>query len=245
MIVLKLKYFKIRRKKKEGASHLPAPPVGRSCLDDGPIPTAPPKTSIEAYCRNSAARTGSLRAANSATTTVSLAAASSAAKTASLLVPQFRCTTHNLAANINSLQEVPLRQRNRISLRNTQIGSEYQFAAGGSVAAAKQNFAAQHTNRQRISIRCRRFSCGSETEFRCATHKSAANINSLQQVQLQQRNRISLRNTQIGSEYQFAAAGSDAAAKQNFATRNHQFQHIVLQQNSSNNITAEHIKFQH
>jgi hypothetical protein len=24
-----------------------------------------------------------------------------------------------------------LRQRNRISLRNTQIGSEYQFAAGG------------------------------------------------------------------------------------------------------------------
>jgi hypothetical protein len=43
-----------------------------------------------------------------------------------------------------------LRQRNRISLRNTQIDSEYEFAAGGSVAAAKQNFAAQHTNRQRI-----------------------------------------------------------------------------------------------
>jgi hypothetical protein len=32
--------------KKKGASHLPAPPVGRSCLDDGPIPTAPPKTSM-------------------------------------------------------------------------------------------------------------------------------------------------------------------------------------------------------
>jgi len=114
---------------------------------------------------------------------------------------------------MNSLQEVQLRERNRISLRNTQIGSEYQIAAGGSVAGAKQNFAAQHTNRQRISIRCSRFSCGSETEFRCATHKSAANINSLQQVQLRQRNRISLHNTQIGSEYQIAAGGSVAAAK--------------------------------
>jgi hypothetical protein len=94
-----------------------------------------------------------------------------------------------------------LRQRNKISLRNTQIGSELIFAAAGSVAAAKQNFAAQHTNRQRISNHCRRFSCVSETEFRCATHKSAANIKSLLQVQLRQRNRISLRNTQIDSEY--------------------------------------------
>jgi len=109
------------------------------------------------------------------------------------LAPQFRCTTHNSAANITSLQEVQLRQRNRISLRNTQIGSEYQIAAGGSVASEKQNFAAQHTNRQRISIRCSKFSCGSET------HKSAANINSLQEVQLRQRNRISLRNTQSGA----------------------------------------------
>jgi len=106
-----------------------------------------------------------------------------------------------LAANIKSLQEVQLRQRNRISLRNTQIGSKYQIAAGGSAAEAKQNFAAQHTNRQGISNRCSRFSCGSETEFRCATHKSAANIKSLQEVQVRQRNRISLRNTQIGSEY--------------------------------------------
>jgi hypothetical protein len=117
------------------------------------------------------------------------------------LAPQFRCTTHNSAANITSLQEVQLRQRNRISLRTTQIGSEYQIAAGGSAAAAKQNFAAHHTNRQRISNRCRRFSCVSETEFCCAPHKSAANIKSLQEVQLRQRNRISLRNTQIGSEY--------------------------------------------
>jgi len=96
---------------------------------------------------------------------------------------EFRCATHKSAANINSLQEVQLRQRNKISLCNTQIGNEYQFAAAGSVAAAKQ----KHTNRQRISIRCRRFSCGSKTEFRCATHKSTANINSLQQVQLRQR----------------------------------------------------------
>jgi len=136
-----------------------------------------------------------------------------------------------------------LRQRNRISLRTRQIGSEYQIAAGGSVASAKQNFAAQfaaagsvaaakqnfpaqHTNRQRISNRCMRFSCVSETEFRCATHKSAANINSLQQVQLRQRNRISLRNTQIGSEYQFAATGSVAAAKQNFAAQHTNRQRI-------------------
>jgi hypothetical protein len=32
--------------KKEGESHLPTPPVGSSCLDDGPILTAPPKTSM-------------------------------------------------------------------------------------------------------------------------------------------------------------------------------------------------------
>jgi hypothetical protein len=41
-----LKYFIIQLMKKECASHLPAPPVGCSCLDDGPIPTAPPKTSM-------------------------------------------------------------------------------------------------------------------------------------------------------------------------------------------------------
>jgi hypothetical protein len=32
--------------KKEGESHIPAPPVGCSCLDEGPIPTAPPTTSM-------------------------------------------------------------------------------------------------------------------------------------------------------------------------------------------------------
>jgi len=41
-----LKYLIIQRMKKEGASHLPTPPVGCSYLDDGPIPTAPPKTSM-------------------------------------------------------------------------------------------------------------------------------------------------------------------------------------------------------
>ena len=41
-----LKYFLIQHMKKEGASHLPAPPVGRSCLDDGPIPTIPPTKSM-------------------------------------------------------------------------------------------------------------------------------------------------------------------------------------------------------
>jgi hypothetical protein len=41
-----LKHFIIQRMKKEGTSHLPAPYVGCSCLDDGPIPTAPPKTSM-------------------------------------------------------------------------------------------------------------------------------------------------------------------------------------------------------
>jgi len=46
MVIFMIKYFIIQRMKKEGASHLPAPPVGCSCLDDGPIPTAPPKTSM-------------------------------------------------------------------------------------------------------------------------------------------------------------------------------------------------------
>ena len=32
-----------------------------------------------------------------------------------------------------------------VSLHNAQLGSEYHFAAGGSAAAAKQNFTTQHT----------------------------------------------------------------------------------------------------
>jgi hypothetical protein len=46
MVIFMIKYFIIQRIKKEGASHLPAPSVGCSCLDDGPIPTTPPKTSM-------------------------------------------------------------------------------------------------------------------------------------------------------------------------------------------------------
>ena len=46
MVIFMIKYFIIQRMKKKGASHLPAPLVGCSCLDDGPIPTAPPKTSM-------------------------------------------------------------------------------------------------------------------------------------------------------------------------------------------------------
>jgi len=41
-----IKYFIIQRMKKKGAGHLPAPPTSCSRLDDGPIPTAPPKTSM-------------------------------------------------------------------------------------------------------------------------------------------------------------------------------------------------------
>jgi hypothetical protein len=46
MVTFMIKYFIIQRMKKKGESHLPAPPLGCSCLDDGPIPTAPPKTSL-------------------------------------------------------------------------------------------------------------------------------------------------------------------------------------------------------
>ena len=46
MVTFMIKYLIIQRMKKEGESHLPAPPVGCSCFDDGPIPTAPPKTSM-------------------------------------------------------------------------------------------------------------------------------------------------------------------------------------------------------
>ena len=41
-----IKHFIIQCMKKEGAGHLPTPLVGCSGLDDGPIPTAPPKTSM-------------------------------------------------------------------------------------------------------------------------------------------------------------------------------------------------------
>jgi hypothetical protein len=46
MVTFMIKYFIIQRMKKEGASQVPAPPTGCSCLDDGPILTAPPKTSM-------------------------------------------------------------------------------------------------------------------------------------------------------------------------------------------------------
>ena len=46
MVTFMIKYFIIQCMKKEGESHPPAPLVGCSCLDDGPIPTAPPKTSM-------------------------------------------------------------------------------------------------------------------------------------------------------------------------------------------------------
>ena len=44
MVTFMIKYFIIQCMKKEGESHLLAPPVNCSCLDNGPIPTAPPKT---------------------------------------------------------------------------------------------------------------------------------------------------------------------------------------------------------
>jgi hypothetical protein len=46
MVTFMIKYFIIQRMKKEGESHLPAPPIGCSSLDDGLIPTAPPMTSM-------------------------------------------------------------------------------------------------------------------------------------------------------------------------------------------------------
>ena len=46
MVTFMIKYFIIQRMKEEGASHLPAPPAGCFGLDDGPIPTAPPKISM-------------------------------------------------------------------------------------------------------------------------------------------------------------------------------------------------------
>ena len=46
MVTFIIKYFIIQRMKKEGESHLPAPPVGCFCFDDGPIPIAQLKTSM-------------------------------------------------------------------------------------------------------------------------------------------------------------------------------------------------------
>jgi len=60
MVTFMIKYFIIQRMKEEGASHLPAPPAGCFGLDDGPIPTAPPKTG-SLQVANSAAKTGSLQ----------------------------------------------------------------------------------------------------------------------------------------------------------------------------------------
>jgi hypothetical protein len=36
----------INTMKEEGGNHLPAPPAGCPCHDDGPIPSTPPKTSM-------------------------------------------------------------------------------------------------------------------------------------------------------------------------------------------------------
>ena len=46
MVTFMIKYLIIQNMKNKGESHLHAPPTGCSCLDDGPIPTTPPKTSM-------------------------------------------------------------------------------------------------------------------------------------------------------------------------------------------------------
>jgi len=67
---------------------------------------------------------------------------------------QFRCTTHNSAANANSLQKTQFRHRITNSLQTTQF-------------------------RRRMLIRCSRHSFGSESQFRCTIHNSAGNANSV------------------------------------------------------------------
>ena len=68
-----------------------------------------------------------------------------------------------------------------VSLHNTQLGSECQFAAEDSVSAANHKFAADN------SVSTANHSFGSESQFRCTTHNSAANANSLQKTQFRQR----------------------------------------------------------
>ena len=46
MVTFMIKYLIIQSMKKKGESHLPAPPMGCSCLDDVLISSAPPKTSM-------------------------------------------------------------------------------------------------------------------------------------------------------------------------------------------------------
>jgi hypothetical protein len=143
MVTFMIKYFIIQRMKKEGASHLPAPPAGCSCLDDGPIPTAPPKTSMVTNqymcmqrklvrCRLPIRERKLFHCRQ-----LNFGSES-----------QFHCRTHDSAANVNSLQPTQFRQRITNPLQNAPLGSECQFAADDIVSAANHNFTAEHTIRQ-------------------------------------------------------------------------------------------------
>jgi hypothetical protein len=56
------------------------------------------------------------------------------------------CSRRSFGSELKiSLQTTQFRQRITVSLHNTQLGSERQFAAADAVSAANHNFAAQHT----------------------------------------------------------------------------------------------------
>jgi hypothetical protein len=122
MVTFMIKYFIIQRMKKEGASHLPAPPAGCSCLDDGPIPTAPPKTSMltnQYMCmQRKLVRCRLPMRERKLFHCRQLNFGSES---------QFHCRTHDSAANANSLQTTQFRQRMLIRCSRHSFGSESQI----------------------------------------------------------------------------------------------------------------------
>jgi len=120
----------------------------------------------------------------------------SAANANSLQLMQFRqritilCKTHNSAANANPLQPTQFRQRITVSLHYTQLGSE-------------------------IRIRCRRLSFGSKCYFAAADTVSAANQSFTAQHTIQQRILFCCSRRSFGCESQFRCTTHNSAANAN------------------------------
>jgi hypothetical protein len=193
--------------KKEGESHLPAPPVGCSCLDDGLIPTAPPyincHKSVHLYLWITSVTILISRVRNIQVFHILHH------HTMKLLLAFKSFMLGRSIVEFDSENwfpaDCPIRQRKLFrywrhnssnecyfAAANTFCGNECYFAADNSISAASHKFpannttsaanhtfAVDHTIRQRMLIRCSQLSFGSESQIRCKQHNSAANANSL------------------------------------------------------------------
>ena len=146
MVTFMIKYLIIQNMKNKGESHLPAPPTGCSFLDDGPIPTAPPKnqwSQISTFVSLNRIRHHTYF------------------KSSYVHIQVFHILHHHtmklLLAFKSFLPRRPI----------VEIDSENWFAAGCLIRQRKLVRCSQHVLRQRILLHCRQLNFSSESQIHC------------------------------------------------------------------------------